>query len=148
MTYAVYFECSSDDRIFQSIFFPACKLGGLTVLPRLARRQVSYEHPTPVWEVVVNNHYVDPQKAFSQDLSSSEYFVEELSQLHSISSYFLDTLADPGLDIVGSFPVHITDSNMLELMEAPTKVPSDVVVRIRDLRKSRDWDALPGRKSI
>ena len=148
MTYAVYFECSSDDRIFQSIFFPACKLNGLTVLPRLARRQVSHERPTPVWDVVVNNHYVDPQTAFSPDLKDSEYFSEELAQLHSISSYFLETLADPGLDLVGSFPVHITDSNLLALMEFPTKIPNDVVVKIRDLRKSRDWDALPSRSGI
>lgn len=94
---------------------------------------------------MANQNYSRPEA--NPDAPLSEYLVNELDQISSISTYFLQSLGDPSLNLVGSFPVLLTDSNLLALMDAPTEVPNDLLVRIINRRASLGWDALPGRKS-
>lgn len=145
MNHAIYFECADDETTFQSIFFPSCLIGRTQTSPRIATRTITTSRPNARWNIVANQNYSRPEA--NPDAPLSEYLVNELEQISSISTYFLQSLGDPGLNLIGSFPVLLTDSNLLALIDAPTEVPNDLLVRIIDRRFSLGWNALPGRKS-
>lgn len=146
MTYAIYFEGTSEDDTLQAIFVPSCAIGGRAIHPRFARRHVSNRRPSSAWEVIPNDAYSFMKSKSDDDAQpggSERALGEELAQIESISPYLLDTLGDPSVTLLGSFPIALTTTDILEMHDAPRKMPQGLLSRVRERRSAQGWDPLP-----
>lgn len=141
MTYAIYFESrGSEEAVRQDLFIPAASLGSTVLRPSLAYKELTPASPARTWKVIKDSAYAPSSR---HPESVTELLSHELGQLSSLSSYFVSILTNPEWDLIGSFPILMTDNTKLELMESPDRVPAELNKKIRVIRDRKGWLPLP-----
>lgn len=132
MTYAIFFVSHSfvTELSYQGLFVPAHRLDGTTVAPRLYYRSLGKGGPTTatLWEVALNEDYT-----YSPESMNIEKRIHrEISQLNSLSPYFLSILGDPSNTLLGSSPILVTPAASLKLLTYPNAVPAELLTQAQD----------------
>lgn len=144
MTYAIYFELTDDeDSTTQGLFIPFFDLVGRSHYPTIWVRTVSTAQPSRAWFSATNKEW-RPDYAFKEGSDKIAEITEHgMSQLGGISSHMKGLFSSTAFSLRGSFPIFLSNSMKLELLEKPTRLPVDLVTSIRLTRNLNQWPDLP-----
>lgn len=139
--YAIYFEFRKDSGdAYQALYIPPSPIGLHVTNPIYAFKNLTRLKPRRVWELHANPgyRYLDVSAE-----NTAALMREEIRQLDGLHVYITSLLIDPDWKTVGSFPVEVTQSDLLALKESETRLPSDLNARIRLARSVNGFPALP-----
>jgi len=130
VVYALYFEFMRGDEQMQYLFVPSVMLGTVSLPPTLASKHLDRPGSRRQWAVNTNSYY----QRQSGSATLPTLLAEELPQLEGLSAYITSAVGDPSWILAWSFPVEVTQSDLLALKETPTRVPTDLNDRVRTIR--------------
>lgn len=137
MLYAIYYELSDGSKTVQSLFVPAIEQGGRSVPPLLYHREVTEALPNRRWGFVSSTAYNRTRLAPTLELA--------VDQFAGLSHTMRGALSLPILTLNGTFPLVVTDSDIVDLLEDHHKLPSKLQARISQTREKKSFRKLPGR---
>ncbi len=141
MTHAIYYELFDATEAVQNLFIPAITLPGKLLAPRLFQRSITRTTMNKRFSMVSSTSY-------GADLNRNARSVEEavsyeMSQLSGVSHVMRGPLTSIGLRLRGSYPVEVTESDCLNLLEDGERIPSALQRRITSLRVPNGFPAMP-----
>lgn len=143
MPYAAYFEFGRDTDVYQCLFIPATPLGGSTIQPTFAYKELTAARGRRVWQLAVNPSYGITNVIPAND---TELMGHEVTQLEGLSTYMTSVIIDPQWTTTGSFPVEMSTSDLLALKENPKRMPTDLNNRIKAAREAHAFPDFPEQK--
>ena len=137
MPYAVFYELFDDTEAVQNLFIPAIRLSGRMTLPRLFQRSITRATMNKRFTMVSSSSYLPDPNYRSRSLDDAVGY--EMEQLAGVSHVMRGPLTTPGLRLRGSYPVPVTESDFLNLLEEGDKVPVALMRRVNSLRVSNGF---------